>query len=168
MRAVWLVLAFSLLLSGCRPAPPLIEEPSDAPIAAPHRESTSSAMLPDNDPLVSREDEDGVVPEGAIRNYVEAFDRQDWEQAYSLVATPSLDFSTAEKAWAHASEHYEQFSVHEVRMADEEVAYVRVTYETWTSVPEGDVFSFRVEEPGEWWSVHKVDGQWKLARLPWQ
>lgn len=170
MRVTMMLLAITMMLSSCRPVPPAIEGPGDIPMVAPHRETTAteSPILPEDDPLISREDTNGIEPDGAVLAYVEAIERSEWQAAYSMVATPVLDFPTLEREWSTTHEHFERFIVHEVRMPEEDVAYVRVTYESWVREDDRNVQVGGVDEPGEWWSVHKVDGAWKVARLPWQ
>lgn len=160
---------FALLaLSGCRSAPPAVEGPMDVPMEAPHRDTTASVLLPDDDPMLSRQDASGNSPDEAVLAYIEALDRGDWDAAYSMTASPAVDYSVAEQEWRAAEERYEDFIVREVRVSDDETAYVRVTYEVWTTPPVGNPYAVVIERPGEWWSVHKVAGEWKVSWLPRQ
>jgi hypothetical protein len=87
---------------------------------------------------------------------------------YSLYATPAVDFETAKRESVKANESYEDFRVLEVRVTADEAAFVRVAYRATTTPPDGEPYPVAVDEPGEWWPVHKVDGLWKTQWLPRQ
>jgi hypothetical protein len=82
----------------------------------------------------------------------------------TLSRTPNAEM--AAKEWAEASETYVGFTVQESRVADSERAWVRVTYSVTTSPGGGSPYAVTVDEPGEWWPLHKVDGAWKVGWMP--
>lgn len=161
-------LALALALTGCAEQLPEVMSPPENRAEPPSIETTNSDLLPADDPYAVREDEGGLAPDDAVLAYVDAIEQRDWRSAYSMTASPGVDYPDAEREWREASERYEAFAVREVRVADDATAYVRVTYEAWTTPPGGDPYAVTVERPGEWWSVHKVAGHWKVAWLPRQ
>jgi hypothetical protein len=94
--------------------------------------------------------------------------RSDWETAYSSHATPSVDYSVAACEWAEATENYMDFRILETRVVDSEAAWVRVVYGVSTDPLSSAMTPVVVEEPGEWWPLHKVDGRWKTQWMPRQ
>lgn len=141
--------------------------PAQAPGPIPAEDATTSDV-PADDPSAPREDALGRTPSDAVMAVMDALARRDWAKAYSLYATPTPSAEIAAKEWAEANERYTGFTVHETRVADSTNAWVRVTF-TLTTAPAGSsVYSVTVTEPGEWWPVHKVAGQWKVGWMPRQ
>ena len=98
----------------------------------------------------------------------DALARRDWTKAYSLYATSTPSAEIAAKDWSEVNERYTGLTVHETRVVDAGGAWVRVTY-TLTKAPMGrSAYSITLTEPGEWWSVHKLGGQWKVRWMPRQ
>ena len=125
-----------------------------------------TGAVPADDPSAPREDDLGRAPADAVEALIAALDGRDWETAYSLYATPTPNAEMAAKDWSEANERYTGLVVHETRVDDSGRAWVRVTY-TRTTTPMGSSsYSLTVAEPGEWWSVHKVGGQWKVGWMP--
>jgi len=94
--------------------------------------------------------------------------KRDWTKAYSLYSTPTPSAEIAAKEWSDANERYTGFTVRETRVADSERAWVRVTYTVTTTPTGSSAYSATVEEPGEWWSLHKVGDVWKVGWMPRQ
>lgn len=166
MRMVTLCV-MTLLLSGCsadvgdRAPMPESQSPASA-------EASIGAPLPPDVPGLDRLDTRQRTPGQAVIELIDARVRADWESAYSLYATPDVDYGTAVQEWIAADESYEDFRVLEFRVTAPDAAFVRVAYKAVTTPLDSSSYPVVVEEPGEWWPVHKVDGLWKTQWRPRQ
>jgi hypothetical protein len=96
----------------------------------------------------------------------DALARRDWKTAYSLYAAPTSSADIAATDWSEANPRYTGLAVHETRVVDPQHAWVRLTYRL-TKTPTGSSsYWIGVTEPGEWWPLRKVGGQWKLGWAP--
>jgi hypothetical protein len=167
MRVLGVCLIAALLLAsaGCQAVESArrFSPPEPAP-----EEIASDSGIPADDPALPREDSVNRTPEGAVLLLVQKLNERDWDAAYSLYATPSVDPTTAAREWADAGETYSRFTVLETRVVDEELAYVRVTYGVASDLGAETSVNFTVSEPGEWWPLHKVAGVWKTQWMPRQ
>lgn len=158
-----------LLLTGCAPATGRTSQTgAKDPTATPSVEASSGAEIPAHDPDLPETDEAGMTPYGVVNRVIGAQNSHDWKTWYSLYATPSVDFAVAKKEATEADQNYEDFNVLEVRITGEESAFVRVSYEAMTTPPDGEPYEVSVPYPGEWWPLHKVDGEWKVQWMPRQ
>lgn len=123
------------------------------------------ADVPSDDPSLPRDDSRGRQPARAVLDLIDAINSSDAEKAYALYANPEVAFSVFKQEWQEADESYEDFQVHETRVTSPDTALVRVTYHAETTPPGGSRYPIDVEEPGEWWRVEKVDGEWKVGWL---
>lgn len=99
---------------------------------------------------------------------IEARDSRDWQKAFSLCATPSVDYEVARREWSQADERYESFDVQETVVLGDGTARVRVTYVLATTPSKGERYTVTVGDPGEWWPVHMVGDTWKVQWQPRQ
>lgn len=80
------------------------------------------------------------------------------------------DLQAAAREWSEADESYQGFVVLETRVIGQGKgkgdAFVRVAYTCATTPPEGQRYTVVVKAPGEWWTVEKVHGLWKVNWLP--
>jgi hypothetical protein len=141
--------------------------PALAPGAVPTDASTGSGVPADN-PSAPREDALGRSPDAAVMVLIDALAKRDWTTAYSLYATPTPTAEIAAKDWSEANERYTGLIVRETRVADSESAWVRLTYKLTTTPTGSSSYSVTIDEPGEWWPVHKVGGIWKIGWMPRQ
>lgn len=125
----------------------------------------ASGVSPDN-PSAPRKDALGKTPEDAVMLLIDQLAKRNWAKAYSLYATPTPNAEMAAKSWSEADKRYADFTVRETRVADSERAWVRVTYKVTTDFSGGSANLVTVEDPGEWWPLHKVDGLWKVGWRP--
>ncbi|PKQ29311.1 MAG: hypothetical protein CVT60_06050 [Actinobacteria bacterium HGW-Actinobacteria-10] len=139
-----------------------MEPPGEASGVTTGGEGEASSMSP------RRTDDAGRTPDEAVITLIQALDSGDWRTAYSLYATPSVDYEIAKREWAEAQERHESFDVQETMVLDQTQARVRVTYVVSTIPPEGERYTVTVSDPGEWWPLHKVGGLWKVQWLPRQ
>jgi len=114
-----------------------------------------------------------LSPEACVLTQVEAINNHDWPLAYSLYASTPLEYGDWLKEHVEADEVYEDFAVHGTEFLSETllgktVALVRVTYKVHFTLPGGQRTVVEVAEPGEDWSVEKVDGLWRVRWLPRQ
>jgi hypothetical protein len=125
--------------------------------------------VPADDPSLPRKDKAGRTPADVLLALIAASQRHDWRAEYSLYATPSAAFKTASQEWAAADERYQGFTVRETRMVGEGKgkgdAIVRVTYRGETTPPDGNRYTVSVKSPGEWWTIEKIGGLWKVSWL---
>lgn len=169
MRIVVALCAAALLLTGCvEGSTARTPAAGSTGTATPSVEASSGAEIPPNDPTLSQTDEAGMTPYGVVNRVVGAVGAHDWKTWYSLYATPTLDYKAAREEATSADENYEDFNVIEVRITDEDSAFVRVSYRATTTPPEGDPYEVSVPYPGEWWPLHKVKGEWKVQWMPRQ
>jgi hypothetical protein len=125
-----------------------------------------TGTIPADNPAAPREDSLGRAPADVVVALTDALASRDWKTAYSLYATPTPNAEMAAKDWSEAYQRYTALRVHETRVADSGRAWVRVTY-TRTTTPMGSSsYSLTVAEPGQWWPVYKVGGQWKVGWMP--
>lgn len=169
MRLLIIALLVAVGLTGCSAG---TREPvSGAPTPAPgvvSADPSAGSYPPADDPSAVRKDARGRTPDAAVTELIVALNSRDWTTAYSLYATPTVDFEVAAQEWAQADERYTVFAAQEARVADAENASVRITYTVMTTPPGGSPYTVTVSEPGEWWPVHKVDGVWKVGWMPRQ
>jgi hypothetical protein len=156
------------LLTGCASSDVTTSSGREAATPTASAESSTGAEVPENNPALDRTDDAGRTPDGSVLALIEARNQADWQAAYSLYATPSVDFTTAEREWIEAEEVYDEFRVVEVRVTSIDAAWVRVTYVAKIRPLSSATYPVVVEEPGEWWPVHKVDGRWKTQWMPRQ
>ena len=169
MRPYVVVFLAGMLLVGCSPGDVTASRPGGGmPSPAPSVEASIGAEVPRDEPSLVRIDDAGRSPEDAVLALMDARGRADWAAAYSLYATPSVDFPTAQREWTEADESYEDFVVLEVRVTGADAALVRVSYRARTTPPGGASYPVVVDDPGEWWSVRRVDGLWKTGWMPRQ
>ncbi|MEN6430532.1 MAG: hypothetical protein ABFC80_06785 [Coriobacteriales bacterium] len=172
MRFVIAVMLLCTLLTGCsgghgersREAVPTVAPPSGA-------ETSVGAEIRADDPSLPHTDISGRTPDAIVLDLIAACNSSKWATAYSMYATPEVDFDTYVNDSREANEYYRDFKIMEVRVVDKDTALVRVTYETSTSVvSQGETHTYPVvvPEPGEWWGVHLVDGVWKVSWMPRQ
>jgi hypothetical protein len=170
-RIVLAVLLSSVLISGCARGPSGSSSSGVAtpPSASPSVAASNSAPVPADDPSLPRKDKAGRTPADVLLALIAASQRHDWRAEYSLYATPSAAFKTASQEWAAADERYQGFTVRETRMVGEGKgkgdAIVRVTYRCETTPPDGNRYTVSVKSPGEWWTIEKIGGLWKVSWL---
>lgn len=169
MRLGILLCVVGSMLIGCTSGS-VGTPPTTSGIAAPapSAETSLGADVPSDDPSLERLDRAGQSPDGSVLALVDAFNKRAWKAAYSSYASPSVDYATAEREWAEAHEAYLDFRVLEVRVSSGDAAWVRVAYAVSTNPLSSAVRPVTVDEPGEWWPVHKVDGLWKTQWMPRQ
>jgi hypothetical protein len=159
----------ALVLAGCSSGGPDVKpfvDEASSPVQS--AEASSGVALPSHDPSLPMIDGAGRSPGEAVLALIDARNQGDWERMYSLYATPAVDFETAKRESVKANESYEDFRVLEVRVTADEAAFVRVAYRATTTPPGGEPYPVTVDEPGEWWPVHKVDGLWRTQWMPRQ
>lgn len=122
-------------------------------------------VSPDN-PSAPRVDALDRTPEDAVMVLIDTLAKRNWAKAYSLYATPTPNAEMAAKGWSEADERYAEFTVRETRVADSGRAWVRVTYKITTDSSGASSPLVTLEDPGEWWSLHMVDGLWKVGWRP--
>jgi hypothetical protein len=167
MRVLLIGLLVVVALTGCSAARRAFDFVPPAVTAGPISADATGAV-PANDPFSSQEDAAGQTPDQVVAAFTDAFARRDWKTAYSLYATPTPNAEIAAKDWSEANERYTALTVLETRVVDSESAWVRVTY-TLIKAPTGSsAYSLLVTEPGEWWPVYKVAGQWRVGWMPRQ
>lgn len=158
-----------LLLVGCASGiDPAGSANSDGVGPSSSAETSLGVDVPLDNPALERVDAAGRLPEESVLALVEALNSSDWDTAYSLYATPNVDSATAAREWADAHETTVDFEVHEVRVSDSDTAWVRVTYAVVDDPTSSAMPPFIVEEPGEGWTLFKVDGLWKTQWMPRQ
>jgi hypothetical protein len=121
---------------------------------------------PADDATVAREDVAGQTPEQVVLALIDAINAHDWQTAYSLYTNQTVDYETYRDEWTLEDQVYSDFQVRETRVASEQPAAVRVTYIVDVE-PLGED-PVKVDEPGQWWAVWKVDGLWKVQWMPVQ
>lgn len=176
-RMILAVVLSSVLISGCAhgrsgsPSSGVVTPPSASPgvVASPGVAASSGAGVPADDPSLPRADKAGRTPADVLLALIAASQRHAWRTEYSLYATPSATFKTASREWAAADERYRDFTVRETRIVGEGKgkgdAIVRVTYKCETTPPGGSRYTVNVKAPGEWWTLEKVGGLWKVSWL---
>ncbi len=157
-----------LLLAGCASGSPVTQSERVVTAPASSTEPSAGVNVPADDPSLELLDAEGRSPGEAVLALIDAKNRADWQAAYSVYATPEVDFETAEREWIEAEETHDEFRVLEVRVTAADAAWVRVTYRATTKPPGGEAYPVVVGESGEWWPVHKVDGVWKTQWMPRQ
>jgi len=139
--------------------------PSDAPTGVPEGWGVEG---PVDNPEIPREDSRGRVPEQLVMEAYRATSERDWARAYALHTTPPVTLTQATEDWVAADTVYESFEVHETRVQTEELAFVRVTQESTFNIAQGQRTTVKVEEPGQWWAIEKVAGEWRIRWMPVQ
>lgn len=169
MSLVLAVILLSVVLSGCARGPSGssssgVAKPTSAPSGA---TASNSTLVPADDPSLPRTDTTGHTPADVLLALIAASQRHDWRTEYSLYATPSATFKTASREWVQADERYQDFTVQETRMVGEGKgdAIVRVTYTCETTPSNGSRHTVSVKPPGEWWTLEKIGGLWKVSWL---
>jgi hypothetical protein len=168
MRILVLAVLGCLMAAGCAAGTGVDAGPDVAQRSPLSGETSVSAPAPTDDPSLARTDGLGRSPRQAVEALIDAKNRHDWKTAFSLHATPAVDFDDAAREWSEADERYAAFVVHETRVSDEATAWVRVTFDCSTTPPGGARYPVTIGEPGEWWPLHKVDGAWRVRWLPRQ
>jgi hypothetical protein len=169
MRFVLIGMLVASLLTGCSQAG--TDSGSSAPAQAREAAAVDTAGeegVPQDDPSIPRDDALGRTPEFAVTEVIDALNSRNWAKAYSLYATPTPNAEMAAKEWSEANETYTGFTVHETRVSDSETAQVRVTYTVEIAPAGQSPYTVTVDEPGEWWPLHKVEGTWKVGWMPRQ
>jgi hypothetical protein len=151
---------------GCTPSGTVQLPPAVSVVRS--GETTLGTGLPEDNPSAARRDAAGRSPDEAVVALMDSQSRQDWKTAYAMYATPPIDFDAAAAEWRAAGEAYSRFEVLETRVVDDNSAFVRVVYELMMVPPGGDGYPVTVDEPGEWWPVHKVGRLWKIGWMPRQ
>ncbi len=149
--------------STARPAP-VAEEPA----AEATNQVESVEEVPLDDPSLPREDSSGRSASQAVEDIVAATNAGDWAILHALYARPQVSLAQATTEWQDTNTQYEQFKVHETRIQREDLAFVRVTYRVTSDLPDGQPQVTNVNEPGQWWAVEKVNGNWKVRWMPVQ
>lgn len=170
-RIVLAVVLSSVLISGCARGPS--GSPSSGvatpPSASPGVVASNSTSVPADDPSLPRADRAGRTPADVLLALIAASQRHAWRTEYSLYATPSATLKTASREWAAANERYQGFTVRETRIVGEGKgkgdAIVRVTYRCETTPSDGSRYTVSVKPPGEWWTLEKIRGLWKVSWL---
>jgi hypothetical protein len=159
------VLLGCAFLAGCASG---VTAPGDVLPAVPAVESAVAPpeWPPPDDATVARADATGQTPDQVVLALIKAVNAADWQTAYSLYAYQTVDYETARGEWQSTDEVYTDFQVRETRVSSEQTAAVRVTY-TVDVEPLGEDL-VKVEEPGQWWAVWKIDGLWKVQWMPVQ
>ena len=169
MRLGLVLCVTALMLVGCGSGEETTPS-SIAPntIAAPSAETSSGANVPSDDPSLRRADAEGRLPDESVLALIDSLNKSDWRTAYSSYASPTVDLATATREWTAAHETYLDFRVLEVRVTDADSSLVRVTYGVSSNPMSSAIQPVIVDEPGEWWPLHKVDGVWKTRWMPRQ
>jgi hypothetical protein len=168
MRIVVVFLLVGALLTGCVGLPANPSPTRGSTGSTPSVEASSGADIPANDPTLPQTDDAGMTPYGVVNRLVGAVGGHDWKTWYSMFSTPTVDYAVAKAEATQADEDYQDFNVLEVRITDEDSAYVRVSYRAQTTPSDGDPYDVSVPYPGEWWPLHKVHGVWKVQWMPRQ
>jgi hypothetical protein len=167
VRVALIGLLVVVALTGCSAAGRAFDAAPPAVAAGPISADATGAV-PANDLFSPQEDASGQTPDQVVAALTDALSRRDWKTAYSLYATPTTNAEIAAKEWSEANERYTALTARETRVVDSESAWVRVTY-TLIKAPTGSsAYSLVVTEPGEWWPVYKVAGQWRVGWMPRQ
>lgn len=120
--------------------------------------------VPAADPSLSLEDVLGRTPADAFDEHMAAVATGDPEMVWDTYGcSPPAEFEKWAVEWEDAAEVYSGARVLEERVIAPGAALVRVVYR----VTSGDD-EIVVAEPGEWWRIESVDGQWKVGWLPRQ
>jgi len=169
MRLGLVLCVAALMLAGCSFDAGALRPPEvPGAVAAPSAPASIGADVRSDDPSLPRTDADGRLPDQSVLALVDALDKSQWRAAYSSYASPTLDFATASREWAAAHETYLDFRVLETRVADADLAWVRVAYGVSSDPKSSAIQPVTVEEPGEWWPLRKVHGVWKTQWMPRQ
>lgn len=177
MRSPIVVLAMLclLLVVGCSPGDDATRDSTaqPAPVAEePAAEATDQVEpvgeTPVDDPALPRGDSAGRTASQAVEDVVAATNAGDWTALHALYARPEPNLAQATTEWQDTNTQYEQFKVHETRIQREDLAFVRVTYRVTSDLPDGQPQVTNVNEPGQWWAVEKVNGNWKVRWMPVQ
>ena len=145
-------------------------DPQDSTVISPPSsiETSIGAEFPADDPTLPHMDSAGRTPNEAQIELINALNSSDWKSAYSMYWDPGMDFELAVQEWEARQTHYDDFTVHEVRVIRPDTAILRVTFETQWTQPDGERDVVAITEPGEWWSISMEDGRWKTHWLPRQ
>ncbi|MBN2248236.1 MAG: hypothetical protein JW733_06015 [Coriobacteriia bacterium] len=177
MARVAASLAFALLLglaiAGCTTEPggdavPLAGGEGVTDEAAPSGAGAPGGAdvdgVPPADPSLGLEDGYGRTPADAFLEHMAAVATGDPEEVWETYGcSPPSDFDTWAFEWEDAAEVYSGAQVLEERVVGPGLALVRVVYR----VTSGDD-EMIVDEPGEWWRIEQVEGEWKVGWLPRQ
>ncbi|MEI8084514.1 MAG: hypothetical protein WCI74_21970 [Actinomycetes bacterium] len=169
MRLGLVLCVAALILTGCGlnagdPRPPK----GPGATAAPSAEASIGVDVRPNDPSLPRTDLDGRLPDQSVLALIDALNKSQWRAAYSSYASPTPDLATASREWAAAHETYIDFRILETRVTDADQAWVRVAYSVSSNPMSSAIQPVIVDEPGEWWPLHKVHGVWKTQWMPRQ
>jgi hypothetical protein len=121
-----------------------------------------------DDPTVEHTDTNGDLPADIFERHVAAVNAGDYATDYELYTDAEIDEKSYLIEAKEADERYWSWKVLETRVVNEASAFVRVAYESETTPPSGNPYSIDVAEPGEWWALTRVDGQWRLRWMPRQ
>lgn len=173
MRAIAALVAMVLLVlgAGCAagrddPTPPA---GADAALEATDDQAAdpadgASGDAPAADPSLSVEDVYGRTPGDAFYDHMAAVSTGDPEAVWATYGcSPPAEFDIWAAEWEDAAEVYSGARVLEERVVGPGSALVRVAYR----VTSGDD-EIVIEEPGEWWRIEQVEGEWKVGWLPRQ
>jgi hypothetical protein len=175
MRVALAVVLAAVVISGCGhsqvESSPSAVAKSTAAVASPA--ASTDAQVPADDPSLPHQDRAGHLPGDVVLALIDATQRHDWRAAYALHATPPLtSYKVFVKESSEADESYKDFAVLETRVVGvgkgKGGAIVRVTYTCETTPPGGQRYIVVVKAPGQWWSVRKVGGLWRVAWLAGQ
>lgn len=168
MRLVIVLSLAVLLLAGCASESSETQSPAIDPETEASVEASPGADLTQNVETLARVDSVGRTPNESVLALVDAANAGQWDTLYSLYAFPTPDFDNATREWVEARETYEDFRVLEVRVVSADAAFVRVAYKVTLAPMGSSEYSVWIEDPGEWWPMHKVDGEWKTQWMPRQ
>lgn len=168
MRAGLAICVAFLLLTGCTGQESATRGRSIDPVTAASIEASSGSGIPAHLTSLEPTDADGRTPDQAVLALIDAKNSSQWEVLYSMYATPTPTLEVAVSEWARAQEKYRDFAVLETRITASDAAFVRVAYEAQATPVDGAAYSVEMQDPGEWWPLHKVAGRWKVQWMPRQ
>ncbi|HET6351491.1 MAG TPA: hypothetical protein VFG89_05110 [Coriobacteriia bacterium] len=131
-------------------------------------DTSIGSQMPKSRVGIGRKGKDGRTPADITKGLVEARNAHAWRDAYALYYKPELSLGEFVREADLASEHYAYFEVLETRMTSKTTAICRVVYNLAITPPQGARYEVRVGEPGEWWSLTKSKGVWRINWLPRQ
>jgi len=112
-------------------------------------------------------DKAGRLPGQALLMRTAAQNRHDWRTVYALTADPAADYGASAREWIASNDQTRGLRVLETRVIGSGKgkgdALVRVIFTTWTTAPGGTRYAVSVRPPGEWMTLAKVGGLWKLV-----
>lgn len=171
MRAAIVVILAGLLVAGCGAGRAGSSASSARPATRPATPAVSAIpSAPPDDPSLSRTDRADHTPADVVLALIAATNRHDWRTAYGLLAAPAqTSYTTFVRESTQAAEVYRDFTVLETRVIGagkgKGDALVRVAFSCDTTPGAAARHTVVVKPPGQWWSVEKVDGLWRVNWL---